>query len=334
MSSTIAAVCASRLHRYALSSGIDASRLAPFVPPEGDLLEARIPYGDVIALWDSVMRAADDPGFPIREAAAASVHDYDAVGFACMTQPTLGEAMLQCVRYSRIWTDVSEWATERDERTVKLIFDCPGPLSLGVRVATENVIADIFHAGRTLTGVDFPAAVVRFKHARPRDTSAHEALFGGPIEWGAARNELVLAGELANLPLPKADPALAAFFDRHVQRLLDREPAAPERVASRVRAFLLEEVKRGTPTLQTAAAHLATSPRTLKRRLQEEGTTFQDVLDGVRCDLAKRYLDEHRLALGEVSFLLGFSEPSAFHRAFKRWTGRTPLSYRQASSLV
>ena len=126
-----------------------------------------------------------------------------------------------------------------------------------------------------------------------------------------------------------SDPALAACFDRHIQKLLGREPAAPERVARRVRAFLLEEVQRGAPTLQTAAAHLRTSPRTLKRRLQEEGTTFQDLLDSVRCDLAKRYLEEPRLALGEVSFLLGFSEPSAFHRAFKRWTGKTPLAYRQ-----
>ena len=100
-----------------------------------------------------------------------------------------------------------------------------------------------------------------------------------------------------------------------------------------MRAFLLEEVQRGAPTLQTAAAHLRTSPRTLKRRLQEEGTTFQDLLDSVRCDLAKRYLEEPRLALGEVSFLLGFSEPSAFHRAFKRWTGKTPLAYRQRDGL-
>ncbi len=332
MSPTIAAVCVARLLRFAAASGLDPARVSSFVPPEGDLMETRIPYSDLLALWESVMRAVDDPSFPVREAQAGSIHDYDAVGLACMTQPTLGEAMRQCVRYSKVWTDVSEWSIERSDRTISLVFGCPGPLDLGLRASTENVLADLHHAGRTLTGVDYPAAVVRFRHPAPRDTSAHEAFFGGPVEWGAPRNELTVAAELANLPLPKADPALAAFFDRHVKKLLDRDPPAPERVASRVRAFLLEEVQRGAPTLQTAAAHLRTSPRTLKRRLQEEGTTFQDLLDGVRCDLAKRYLEEQRLALGEVSFLLGFSEPSAFHRAFKRWTGRTPLAYRQAPS--
>jgi AraC-like DNA-binding protein len=332
MSSTIAAVCGVRLYQFAMSRGAFPACLPPFIVPSGDLLEARLPYEQMIVLWEGVMRAADDPAFPVLAGATATAHDYDAVGFACMTQPTLGEAVAQVVRYSRAWTARSEWRLERDPRTVSVIFGCPEPYRLGVRCATENVLAELHNAGRKLTGVEYPAARVRFRHAAPRDVSAHEAFFGGPIEWNADRNELTIADEMARLPLPKADPALAAYFDRHVQRLLEREPDAPERIARRVRAFLLEEVKRGAPTLQTAAAHLRTSPRTLKRRLQEEGTTFQDLLDAVRCDLAKRYLEEQRLALGEVSFLLGFSEPSAFHRAFKRWTGKTPLAYRQAPS--
>ncbi len=330
MSSTIAAVCGVRLYQFARAQGIEPSRLPPFIVPGGDLLEARIPYDDLIALWEGVMRVADEPAFPVRAGASSTAHDYDAVGFACMTQPTLGEAIAQVVRYSRAWTDRSEWRLERDARTVSVIFACPDPYRLGVRCATENILAELLNAGRKLTGVEYPAARVRFRHAAPRDVTAHEAFFGGPIEWSADRNELAIAAEAARIPLPKADSALAAYFDRHVQRLLQREPDAPERIAGRARAFLLEEVKRGTPTLQTAAAHLHTSPRTLKRRLREEGTTFQDLLDAVRCDLAKRYLEEQRFALGEVSFLLGFSEPSAFHRAFKRWTGKTPLAYRQA----
>ncbi len=333
MSSTIAAVCGVRLHRFATSQGVDPGRLPPFTLPKGDLLEARIPYDDLIVLWESVMRAADNPAFPVLAGATSTAHDYDAVGFACMTQPTLGEAIAQVVRYSRAWTDRSDWRLERDDRTVSVIFACPDPHRLGVRCATENILAELLNAGRKLTGVEYPAARVRFRHGPPRDVAAHEAFFGGPIEWNADRNELAIAAEMARIPLPKADPALAAYFDRHVQQILQREPDEPEHIAGRVRAFLLDEVKRGAPTLQTSAAHLHTSPRTLKRRLQEEGTTFQDLLDAVRCALAKRYLEEQRLALGEVSFLLGFSEPSAFHRAFKRWTGKTPLAYRQTPSL-
>ncbi|MFO0592803.1 MAG: AraC family transcriptional regulator [Polyangiaceae bacterium] len=332
MSTSIAAVCGVRLREYALRSGIDPALVPPLAVPSADLLEARVPLEDVNRLWEAVMRACQDPAFPVRAGASSTAHDYDAVGFACMTQPTLGEAIHQVVRYARVWTDQSEWAVERDERTVRMIFTCPDPMRLAIRVTTENILAEMMNAGRKLTGVEYAAAAVRFRHPAPRDTSFHEAFFGCPVEWSAPRNELALTAELARLPLPKADPALAAFFDRHVQRLLSREPDDVELVSGRVRALVVEEIRRGTPTLQTAAAHLAMSPRTLKRRLQEENTTFQDIVDAVRCDLAKRYLGEPRMPLGEVSFLLGFSEPSAFHRAFKRWTGQTPLAFRTAAA--
>lgn len=333
MTSTIAGVCAVRLLQFARALGVDASRLPTYDLPPGDMLEVRIPYGDLIKLWEDVMVVADDPGFPIACGATATAHDYDAVGFVCMTQPTLREAVKQCVRYARVWTDVSEWSFETTSESLTLGFICPDPDRLGIRYATENVLAEMMNAGRMLTNVDYPAAIVRFRHQPPADTSAHDRFFRSPIEWGAARNELVIAAEHGDLALPKADAALAAFFERHIHALLEKLTTdEPDRVSHRVRAFLIDEVRRGTPTLESAAASLAMSSRTLKRRLQDEGTTFQDLLDGVRCDLAKRYLDEQRVSLGEVAFLLGFSEPSAFHRAFKRWTGRTPLAYRQGSS--
>jgi len=332
MSSTIVALCGVRLLQFAAACGIDPARLPKFEPPPGDLFDARVPYDDLLALWEAVIRLADDPGLPVRIGECATAHDYDAVGFVCMTQPTLREAIHQCVRYSRLWTDVSEWKVESDSRSISMVFTCPEPQRLGVRCASENVLAEMLNAGRKLTGIDYPARVVRFRHPKPRDTSVHERFFQAPIEWNAPRNELAIDGELANLPLLKADAALAAFFERHVQQILDRQVAGSDGVTQRVRSFLLGKVGRGAPTLEAAAASLAMGSRTLKRRLQDEGTTFQDVLDGVRCELAKRYLGEQRFALGEVAFLLGFSEPSAFHRAFKRWTGRTPLAYRQAPS--
>jgi AraC-like DNA-binding protein len=336
MPPTIAAICAERLVQCAAAAGMDLQGL-PWGPlPSPNRLEARIPYDCLLQLWESVMRTSRDPGFPITVGGSATAHDYDAVGFVCLTQPTLREAIHQCVRYSRVWTDISRWRVESTERTVSLFFACPDPHRLGVRCATESVLAEMLNAGRVLLGRDYAATRVRFRHAAPGDTAAHERFFRGPIEWGADENELAIPADVADLPLPKADAALAAFFERHIRQILDRlaEEPGPERVTQRVRAFLLEEVRRGVPTLPAAAARLGMSPRTLKRRLQEEGASFQDVLDGVRCELAKHYLEEQRLAVGEVSFLLGFSEPSAFHRAFKRWTGRTPLAYRQAPSLA
>ena len=104
-----------------------------------------------------------------------------------------------------------------------------------------------------------------------------------------------------------------------------------EALTDAVRRLLVGELCDGEPSLEQIAPRLHMSPRTLHRRLEEEGTSFRQVLAEVRRELAARHLSERRLAIGEIAFLLGFSEPSAFHRAFKRWTGHAPLAYRQMS---
>jgi AraC-like DNA-binding protein len=101
-----------------------------------------------------------------------------------------------------------------------------------------------------------------------------------------------------------------------------------EATTDAVRRHLASELGKGQPTLEQIAPRLHMSPRTLHRRLDEEGTSYRQILTEVRRELASRHLMECRLAIGEIAFLPGFSEPSAFHRAFKRWTGHGPLAYR------
>ena len=189
-------------------------------------------------------------------------------------------------------------------------------------------MVEMVHAGRMLSGVRYAPTRASFRHGRPGDGAAHDAFFGVPVAWGAVRTEVLVPPEVLALPLLKADPALAEFFERHALALLERF-GSDAGIAQRLRASLTEELPRGLPTLESAAAALAMSTRTLRRRLQDEGTSFQAVLDEVRCELAKRYLAGPRLAVGEVAFLLGFCEPSTFHRAFKRWTGMTPQAFRR-----
>jgi AraC-like DNA-binding protein len=102
-----------------------------------------------------------------------------------------------------------------------------------------------------------------------------------------------------------------------------------EAAADAVRRCLAGELCHGQPTLQQIARRLHMSPKTLHRRLDDEGTSFRRVLTEVRRELAARHLTEDQLAISEIAFLLGFSEPSAFHRAFRRWTGHAPLAFRE-----
>jgi AraC-like DNA-binding protein len=130
------------------------------------------------------------------------------------------------------------------------------------------------------------------------------------------------------MPIPRGDPALGRFLSDLANRALAERAPAPSSLHEELRALIGEELSRGVPTLDVLARRMATSPRTLRRRLESEGTTFRDLIDRTRAELARGYVSRPELPLCEVAFLLGFSAPSAFHRAFKRWTGRTPSSYR------
>jgi AraC-like DNA-binding protein len=331
-SDTIAAIVVSILIDAARAAGVDVGDLpaigAPLRQRDRDAFETRVPQAAVFELWEAIMRRSQDPGFPIFAATRVRPSDYDTMGFAYMTRATLREALHQCVRYARIWADTSAWEVSERDGVVTAAFTTADPGRLGARCTTENVLAGTIHVGRILAGVDFAPREVLFRHPKPRDTRAHEAFFRAKLRFGAGRSAIVLDAAVLDTPLLKADAELAAFFERHADALM-RRCTCEAGLTDRLRRTIAEELPRGLPTLEVAAARLGQSPRTLRRRLQEEGTNFHEILDETRRELAKRYLDEERIPVGEVAFLLGFSEASAFHRAFKRWTGETPASYRK-----
>ena len=153
------------------------------------------------------------------------------------------------------------------------------------------------------------------------------ANFSIPLNSDDDRSELVLSRRLLDLPLLKADPVLQDIVEAQVVALLTRLAKA-EATADAVRRFLAEELSNGQPRLEQLAARLHMSARTLHRRLEQEGTNFRRILSEARRELALRHLAEQRLAIGEIAFLLGFSEVSAFHRTFKHWAGYAPHAYR------
>jgi AraC-like DNA-binding protein len=129
--------------------------------------------------------------------------------------------------------------------------------------------------------------------------------------------------------ITKADPGLCAVLDRHAETLIAKH-SPNDSLVERVRALIKDELSGGNASLERIADSLSMSGRTLQRKLRDHGTSHQELLDQMRRDLAMRYLREPDLAICEVAYLLGFSESSALHRAFKRWTGKTPNEFRRA----
>jgi AraC-like DNA-binding protein len=181
--------------------------------------------------------------------------------------------------------------------------------------------------GRQLVGHEFEVLEIRFRHAAPAEAERLCETLAAPVRFEAEDNALVLPEAVMALPLPSADPAMFAYFDREAARRVAEHGHPSATVLDELRRVIEATLPEGVPELASLAEQLGLSPRTLQRRLAEQGSSLRKLIDELRHELALRHLAAG-LSIAEVSFLLGFSEPSAFHRAFKRWTDRTPAQWR------
>ncbi|CAN5924234.1 AraC family transcriptional regulator [soil metagenome] len=300
----------------------DASLPADVVNDAG----GRIPIASLHAAWAAAGRRLCRSDAALLVARHYVPGDYGLVGFVAMNGATLADALAQIVRFGSLWTDDPVFALGEDG-TLDCRCRTSSPCGPGVRYAHEAGLAELLSAARLVTQTRLSPREVHFAHPGPADPSAHEAFFGCPVRFDARETALLFLRETLALPLPKADAQLGAFLTEMATDALGRrtrESSPPERI----KEIIGEELRRCLPPLEQIARRLATSERTLRRRLEEEGTSFRTLLDETRAELAQSYVRDGKLSLSEVAFLVGFSETSAFNRAFKRWTGSPPSAWR------
>jgi AraC-like DNA-binding protein len=232
------------------------------------------------------------------------------------------------VRYNRLVHDAAEFELVESGGEARLTQRFRGDPRGASWQVSDYSLGGLMTVCRELVGDDWTPLAVALSHPSPPDPTPYRDFFGVLPTFGGEVNELVLPRVLLDRPIASADPLLHDVLRRHAEALLARRPRAGDLLAQ-VREVLAREVSRGEPRIEELAGWLGQGVRTLQRRLAEVGTTYQDVLDDVRRDLALRLLDERRVAVAEIAYLLGYSEPSAFHRAFKRWTGTTPDRHRR-----
>lgn len=302
-------------------------RAADLEDPDG-----RVPLERFVALWSAIQAqpGADEFGFWFgRSFELASL---GVVGFAMQHAALVRDAFACLHRFRRLINDViSPEIEERDEHVVFRRREPPQIARLAALAAATPVgtIALL----RELTGVSEQRCVpveVAFQHPPPANAARYGAELRCPVVFNAPEMRVVLPRALFDLPLRRPDPGLFAYLEQHAQTLESRL-AGDDSAAARTRRCLLELLRDGEPSQREIARRLGWSERTLQRRLRDEETSFAQLLDEVRAGLARMYLEDSRLAVFEVAFLLGFSEPSAFNRAFRRWTGKSPRAFRQSA---
>ncbi|MEM8993775.1 MAG: AraC family transcriptional regulator ligand-binding domain-containing protein [Acidobacteriota bacterium] len=265
---------------------------------------------------------------PLRVGASMRCDDYGAFGLAFKSAVTLESAYVRVERYGRIVTSIANFRVARGEGSAFMEVipgDDPRP---GLLMTNELALAAATALSREVGEDDFIPLRVHISHAAPARRSAFEAHFRCPIEFGAPRDALEVSHDRLRHPNRLGDTSLSRFFDTHLDGALAELPEDGG-LARRVRAEVTQALSEGVPTLPQMAARLGMSGRTLQRRMKEAGLGYRDLVDEARRGLAHRLLRQTDYGLAEIAFLTGFSEQSAFHRAFTRWTQETPGTYRQ-----
>lgn len=289
--------------------------------------ESPVAITAIFALWEALLRRVRDEALPMTVAQGFSLEHYPVLGFAVMTALSGREALTRVTRFSRIVSTAGHWSLEEAPSVVRLRWHRPGPLTLGHRLANEANLAELVHAARQVFGGEVPLLAASFRHAAPANTAAHRAHFRARLHWQQAADELTFSSDMLKRVPSAASPALSAHFEAQAAQLLSRsrqEAALPLRVQQAVEAALAS----GEPPAARIAAELGLSERSLRRGLAQHGSSFRAIVEATRKQRAQLLLLDQRASVAEVALMLGFSELSAFSRAFKRWTGRSPRDAR------
>ncbi|MEM9038704.1 MAG: AraC family transcriptional regulator [Actinomycetota bacterium] len=273
-----------------------------------------------------------DPGLPYRYAQSFSIDQYGVLGLAFKTATTLRAALQRAERYVALMGDAVhyELRSEGDGDAVFVVGGRPAH-RLGVCVANEGAIAALVSVCREVTAPDsvLTPTSVSFAHRSTGPLDAAEEFFGCPVRHGQAVDAFRLDQASLDSTTRLGDDALSEYLLDQLEEEL-RSAEAERGLHARVRHVIANGLADGVPPMRVVASRVGMSERTLQRRLADDDLRFQDLLVEVRRTVATALLTTTDHSLVDIAFLTGFSEQSAFQRAFKRWTGRTPLEVRRA----
>lgn len=274
---------------------------------------------------------AHPTSLPLRVGASMRADDYGPFGFAWKSAPTLRGSFERAQRYALVLTSVALYEVEECFGGAYMHLHRQGNRRLGMRLSNEATLASIMAISREVSSHPFRPEAVYLKHEAPDDTARHEAYFECPVHFGSDRDALRVSTPTLASPNRVGDASIARFFDTLLEAevsALDDTIPLERRVLDRVSTSL----SGGVPSLSDVARGLGMSGRTLQRRLATGDSSFQALVDEARRRLALRLLrGPDEATLSEITYMTGFSDQSAFTRAFKRWTGQTPGAFRDTT---
>jgi len=295
--------------------------------------DARIAFAKHTALIEAAAKHLNDPCFGLHFGASLDPLDAGAVGFLAANSPTLGEALKNFSKYLVTITEGGRARLELEEHQARWVVEMIDSEVKRNQQFYEFVLAASINVCRFLVGRRITAGSVEFQHTRTTGLDEVRKYFGAPVLYGAKRSLMILDRSLLALPCRSADERLFRIVKAQCDELLAKSRQAKD-FREEVEYLVGSLLPTGTATTAHVASELNMSERTLSRRLAAQGATFRQIMENRRQHLAFRYLDDPAIRPTQVAYLLGYSEPSAFSHAFRRWTGQSPVEYRTATEYM
>ena len=290
--------------------------------------DARIPASKIEKMWRAMISRAPHSALGVEMGASFTIREWGLVGYSIAYSGTLLQALQRLVRYSRIMSEAIRFKLRVGKDRSSLVVD-GGPRFDSLQHPVVARLVSILGAMREVAGVDIIPLEVRLPFNRPASVSEYARCFRCPLAFDQRDAAIVLRKDDLERSLSFADDTLSGYLDHLADEVLEAL-GGDHSFSEKTRRAIWSELSDGQPSVQRSARVLGVSVRTLQRRLKDEGTSFAAVLESFRREMAAGLLRSRDLAIYEVAFLLGYSEPSTFYRAFRRWHGTTPREFRRS----
>lgn len=280
-------------------------------------------------LWNLASRESGNPAIGLKMGMNPSINAFDIYSSSIISSSSVRDALARAVRYQKIVGTALTLTQENRTEGCLISFASRGNQLPVAREGYDAALALMATTLRSITAEPIVPLYVEFCYTEPADLLPYEIAFNCPLRFAGKQYSICIDKSALGLPLMFASQGMVEHHEEMLDRAikaLDNEP-----LSNRVSQFIGRHLPGGEPTVLQAAQALHISPRTMQRHLQLEGKSFRSLLDDIRKTLALDYVTDRNLQLQEITFLLGFSDHSNFYRAFRRWYGCAPGSFREHS---
>lgn len=312
----------------AMAEGMSKDEFANWQPSLEEAKQLQVISADDFLTAHELLDQRLGPGFGVRVGQQMKIEDYGVLGFSWRTCSKLGEIFERSERYFKLLSNTFVWQI-RQEGNISHVILHREAHRRGMELSTEASLSATVVVLQAMSEKDIIPVQVSFQHRPPTDLSSFEKAFQCPVLFHQADYSISYRTEDLNLRTAKADASINSYLLQQVEEKTKGIKIPGSKIVRDVEALIKDALPTGIPSIHHISQLTAMSNRTLTRRLSEAGVTYRNLIKKTQEKIAKDMLQDDNHSIGDIAFMTGFSEQSAFNRAFKKWTGQTPSGFRK-----